>query len=72
MKRSLVIALAAGIALQPSTLVRAEDAVVVTATRTPRLATELLSDVSVIGEEEITRSGQSSLADLLRQLDNLV
>jgi len=65
-KRSLVIALAAGIALQPSTLVRAEDAVVVTATRTPRLATELLSDVSVIGEEEITRSGQSSLADLLR------
>lgn len=68
MKRSLFIALAAGIALQPSTLVRAEDAVVVTATRTPRLATELLSDVSTIGEEEIARSGQSSLADLLRTI----
>ena len=68
MKRILVIALAAGLALSPLTSARAEDAVIVTATRTPRLATELLSDVSVIGEEEITRSGQSTLADLLRRI----
>ncbi len=65
MKHILVIVLAAAACLLQS-VVHADDAVVVTATRTPRLATELLNDTSVIGEEEITRSGQSTLADLLR------
>ena len=68
MKHHTVIALAAGAALVSSFLVHAQDAVVVTATRTPRIAAELLNDVSVISAEDIARSGQSSLADLLRSI----
>jgi len=64
-KRNLAAVFAAAACLLQST-VYAEDALIVTATRTPRLATELLNDASIIGEEEIARSGQTSLADLLR------
>lgn len=68
MKRNLVIVLAAASCLLQSVVVHADDAVVVIATRTPRLATELLNDVSVISREDIAHSGQSSLADLLRSV----
>lgn len=40
--------------------------VVVTATRTPQKATDVLSDTVVITSEEITRSGQTNLLDLLQ------
>lgn len=40
-------------------------AVVVTATRTPSRASEVLSDITVIGREEIERSGQTNLYELL-------
>lgn len=40
--------------------------VVVTATRTPQKATDVLSDTVVITAEEITRSGQINLLDLLQ------
>lgn len=41
------------------------DAIVVTATRQPARANELLSDVTVISREQIQQAGQSSLAQLL-------
>ncbi|MFZ5464261.1 MAG: TonB-dependent receptor domain-containing protein [Pseudomonadota bacterium] len=41
------------------------EAVVVTATRQATRANELLSDVSIIGREEIEQAGQSTLAELL-------
>jgi vitamin B12 transporter len=67
-KSNTVIALAAGVALVSSFLVHAEETVVITATRTPRIVGELLNDVSVISREDIARSGQSTLADLLRSI----
>ena len=41
------------------------ETVVVTATRQPTRANELLADVSVIDRQEIERSGQSTIAELL-------
>lgn len=41
--------------------------VVVTATRTPQLREALIADVSVIETEEILRSGQTTLVELLQQ-----
>lgn len=43
------------------------EPVVVTATRTPQIAKEVLSDNVVITSEEIARSGGSSLADVLQR-----
>lgn len=43
-----------------------EEAVIVTATRTPARASALVSDVSVITREQITRAPQSSLGELLQ------
>lgn len=42
------------------------DEIVVTATRTPQSAGALLNDVTVIGRDEIARSGQSSLTEILQ------
>jgi vitamin B12 transporter len=42
------------------------DDVVVTATRTPKVKTALVSDVSVLTREQIERAGASSLTDVLR------
>jgi vitamin B12 transporter len=44
-----------------------EDAVVITATRTPTRASQLVGDVSVIRSEEIERAGASSLVELLQR-----
>lgn len=41
--------------------------VVVTATRSPRAATDVLADNIIISSEEIAQSGQSSLVDLLQR-----
>jgi vitamin B12 transporter len=43
-----------------------DDAVVVTATRTPTRASAVVSDVSVITREEIEQAGVSSLAEILQ------
>ena len=43
------------------------ETVVVTATRTPQRAEEVIADVTVIGSDEITRSGAGSVADILRR-----
>jgi vitamin B12 transporter len=43
------------------------DSVIVTATRTPQRADELIPDTTVIGSEEIARAGAGSVADLLRR-----
>lgn len=43
------------------------ETVVVTATRTPQRAEEVIADVTVIGNEEIARSGAGSVADVLRR-----
>lgn len=53
--------------LQPIFAIAAEDeaAVVVTATRQARRASELLSDVTVITREEIERAGQTPLPELV-------
>lgn len=65
MKRSLFIALAAGIALQPSTLVRAEDALVVTATRFPERLLDAGVGMIVINAESIAASTATTLPELL-------
>jgi vitamin B12 transporter len=43
------------------------ETVVVTANRTPQRAEEVIADVTVISNEEITRSGAGSIADVLRR-----
>jgi vitamin B12 transporter len=43
------------------------DPVVVTATRTPQPLADLVADVTVIGPEEIARSGAQSLTELLQR-----
>ena len=43
------------------------DTVVVTATRTPQLAADLIPDTTVINAEEIARSGAGSIADILQR-----
>jgi vitamin B12 transporter len=43
----------------------APDTVVVTATRTPTRADQVIADTTVIGNEEISRSGAGSVADVL-------
>jgi len=60
---SLAIAFASPCAFADAT----PDTVVVTATRTPQRADQLIADTTVIGNEEITRSGANSVADVLRR-----
>jgi vitamin B12 transporter len=43
------------------------DPMVVTATRTPQPIAELLADITVVGADEIARSGVQSLAELLQR-----
>lgn len=45
----------------------ASNAVIVTATRTPQLARDVISDTVIIGAEEIGRSGAGSITDLLQR-----
>ncbi len=57
---ALVVALAAAFTVQAAD----EEAVIVTATRTPSRASALVSDVGVITREQIERAPQSSLGEL--------
>jgi vitamin B12 transporter len=63
----IVLALAAPSRAQPSPGVAVLDPVVVTASRSPELLTDLIADVTYIGSEEIARSGVQSLAELLQR-----
>ena len=63
--KQVVAALLPLVAAAPSFAQSTLEAVVVTATRTPTTANEVLADVSVIERAEIERNGQSSLAELL-------
>ena len=70
--QSLALALAAFIAFPASAFAQENQEqklapVVVTATRIPQIAKEVLSDNLVITSEEIARSGQTSLVDLLQR-----
>jgi vitamin B12 transporter len=66
---SLALAFAApfSFAQAQSTGDKPADTVVVTATRTPQPASQVLSDTLVIGPEEIANSGADSLSDLLQR-----
>jgi vitamin B12 transporter len=61
---SLVLAMAAPFACADSTSI---DTVVVTATRMPQRAADLIAQTTVIHAEEIARSGAGSVADLLQR-----
>ena len=65
-----IIASLIGLAIQ-SSLFAAEDlnleSVVITATRTPQFIKALIADVSVIEADEIKRSGQTTLIELLQR-----
>jgi vitamin B12 transporter len=65
-RRFIAAALAAAIAI-PCTTLAAEDeaAVVVTATRMPARASELLNDVTVLHRDDIEASGAATLPELL-------
>ncbi|MBI4985856.1 MAG: TonB-dependent receptor [Rhodocyclales bacterium] len=66
MLRPLVAALLAALLALPFTAAQADEAaIVVTATRQPMRANELLSDVTVIERAEIERAGQATLSDFL-------
>lgn len=58
---------AAALATLPAFAQKRADAIVVTASRTAQPMDELLADVTVIGPEEILRSGAISLAQLLQR-----
>ena len=51
----------------PPTAVTALDPIVVTAARMPQPIVQVLADVTVIGQDEILRSGVQSLAELLQR-----
>jgi vitamin B12 transporter len=66
------VALALALAFSSSVFAQAADdrkleAVVVTATRTPQIATDVLSDYVVISSEDIARSGETTLVNLLQR-----
>lgn len=63
---SLALAIAAPAAFA-QTAPNNMDAVVVTATRTPQKASELLAETQVITSEEIARSGAGSVTELLQK-----
>lgn len=64
--RAAILPICVGTLLATPSLNAQQPAVVVTATRTPQPVKELTSDVTVITREEIARSGQSSLVEILQ------
>ena len=67
LKRSIIAALVAG--ATPLALAQSqEDTVVVTATRFPQVRTQTLQPVNVITSEDIARSGQQTLVEVLQTL----
>ena len=68
MKHSLLLPLVAGLALDPSIPVHAEDAVVVTATRFPERLLDSGVGMSVITSEQISASTATTLPELLSRM----
>ena len=64
---SFALAIAAPCAFAQAATEKPADSIIVTATRSPQLASELLSDTVLIGPEEIARSGAGSVTDLLQR-----
>ncbi len=62
-----LLALALAAPVIPALADPAIDSVVVTATRTPQGAGEVIPDITVIAGDEIARAGAGSVADLLRR-----
>ncbi len=63
---SLALAMLSSSALAQTTLPQTLAAVIVTASRTPQLATDVLSDVVSLSSAQIAASSQQSLIDLLQ------
>ena len=66
-RRALAASLALAFAAPCTFAQTTPTTVVVTATRTPQLASEVLSDIVLIGPEEIARAGAGSVTDLLQR-----
>lgn len=66
-RRALAASLAFAFAAPCTFAQTTPTTVVVTATRTPQLASEVLSDIVLIGPEEIARAGAGSVTDLLQR-----
>jgi len=64
---SLALAIAAPVALADNLVAATLSPVIVTATRTPQPAADVLSDNVYIGPEEIARAGVDSVIDLLQK-----
>ncbi|HYD95194.1 MAG TPA: TonB-dependent receptor [Noviherbaspirillum sp.] len=66
---ALAVAVSAAFSAAPSVFAEEKklDTLVVTATRTPQIAREVLADNVVIGADELARSGGTSLADVLQR-----
>lgn len=64
---SLALAIATPSAFAQTSAEPAIDPIIITATRTPQLASSVLSDTVLIGPEEIARSGAESITDLLQR-----
>ena len=64
---AVAVAVAAAFSVSAHAQDKKLDSVVVTATRSPQIAKEVLSDNIVITSEEIARSGGTSLADVLQR-----
>ena len=64
---SFALAIAAPSAFAQAAADKAADSIIVTATRSPQLASEVLSDTVLIGPDEIARFGAGSLTDLLQR-----
>ncbi|WP_026355156.1 TonB-dependent receptor domain-containing protein [Massilia niastensis] len=65
-RQAAAVSLALAIA-SPSAFAETLDTVVVTATRTPQRAADVIADTTVIHAEEIARSGAGSVADILQR-----
>ena len=63
----LTTALSLAFACAASSFAQSSDTVVVTASRTPQRAQDVIADVTVIHAEEIARSGAGSVADILQR-----
>ncbi|MEW7851492.1 TonB-dependent receptor [Massilia aurea] len=65
-RQAAAVSLALAI-ISSTAIAQVADTVVVTATRTPQRAADVIADTTVINAEEIARSGAGSVADILQR-----
>ena len=65
-RQAAAVSLALAI-ISSTAIAQVADTVVVTATRTPQRAADVIADTTVISAEEIARSGAGSVADILQR-----